>query len=81
MRSLAPDGLPLRKGCNHLIERRVVTKGFADVSEVIDIPRPEDEGPSQLEGVVQLEGVLAKFVLTVTGGLGPLARSKIVSAQ
>ena len=69
------------KGCDHSIERRVVTKGFADVSEVIDILRPEDEGPSQLEGVFQLEGVLAKSVLTVTGGLGPLARSRIVSTQ
>jgi len=65
----------LRQRGNHLRKRSIVTEGLADVSEVIHISRPEDKGPAQLEGV------LPQLVLTMSGGLGPLARRGIIAPQ
>jgi hypothetical protein len=65
--------LPLREGGNHLLERGIITKSFADMAEVIHIPRSEDKGPAQLEGV------LAQLVLTMPGRLGPFAPGRIVA--
>lgn len=73
--------LQLRKRCNHLRKRGVVAKSFAEVREVIDVARPEDEGTAQLQRIVELKRISVKSVLPMSSSSGPLARCPIVATK
>ena len=65
----------MRQGCDYLLKRRSVTKGFTDVSEVVQVPRAEHERPAELERI------FTQCVLAMAGSFRPFARGCIVAAQ
>ena len=65
----------MRQRGDHLLKWSIVTEGFADVGEVIDVSGAEDECATKLKRV------FAQFVLAVSGSLGPPAGCGIIAPQ
>jgi len=68
-------GASARKCGQNIRNARVVAKRLADMREAVDIAGGKNEACSELEGI------FAKFMLTVARGVGTLARNGVVAAQ
>ena len=67
--------IKLRNRGEQSLGRSVVPESFADVREMIDVARTEDEAPSQLERI------RAKFMLVMAGFARSLSGDRIVLAK
>jgi hypothetical protein len=68
-------GASARKCGQNIRNARVVAKRLADMCEAVDI------GGAKNEACTELEGIFAKFMLTVARGVGTFARNGVVATQ
>ena len=68
-------GVSARECEQNIRNARVVAKRLADMRETVDIARAKNEA------CAELEGIFAKFMLTVACGVGASARDSVVATQ